>query len=68
MRRIPTGGRWLAHERPEPDTPTPPAPEPEPVSTPATAPLSECAICAALRRGIPLEAAVAMLHAVLYEE
>ena len=47
-------------------------PEAEPVAAPkcppATAPLFECATCSVMRRGIPLEAVLSVLHAAIYED
>jgi hypothetical protein len=39
-----------------------------PKCSPATAPLMDCALCGALRRGVTLESAVAWLHAAIYED
>lgn len=57
MKRIPIGGKYLAHERPEPETPI--APPPEPASTAATCPLYQAA---AAHDGQPPDAWLMMFY------
>jgi hypothetical protein len=59
------GGRHAMRERAEAE---PDEPVAVPKCPPATAPLMDCALCGALRRGVTLESAVAWLHAAIYED
>ncbi|HWR49902.1 MAG TPA: hypothetical protein VN428_02275 [Bryobacteraceae bacterium] len=60
------GGRHCMHERESAEIETPPVAIPE--YAPARAPLLDCALSNALNKGLSLEAAVAVLHAAMYED